>query len=96
MSFPVKRSDAMTHITEEELAELIAALPPAPPAWVAAAAQLPRARAAIEELVAQAIADRGRREAVLCDLEAALRAAGVQPRPYLVDDLRVRLGVSGP
>jgi hypothetical protein len=84
----------MTHITEEELAELIAALAPAPPGWVAAAAQLPRARATIEELVAQAVADRDRREAMLSDLEAALRRAGVQPRPHMVDDLRSRLGVS--
>lgn len=91
---PVKRSDAMTHITEEELAELIAALPAAPPAWVEAAVQLPRATATIEELVAEAIADQDRREAVLSDLEAALRGAGVQPRPYLVEDLRARLGVS--
>jgi hypothetical protein len=84
----------MTHVTEEELAELIAVLPPAPPAWVEAAVQLPRARATIEQLVAQAVADRDRREAVLSDLEAALRDAGVTPRPYLVDDLRARLGVS--
>jgi hypothetical protein len=84
----------MTHITEEELAELIAALPAAPTAWVEAAVQLPRARATIEALVAEAIADQDRREAVLSDLEAALRGTGVQPRPYLVEDLRARLGVS--
>ena len=83
----------MTYLTEEELAELIAALPPAPTAWVEAAVELPRARATIEELVAAAIADRERREAVLSDLEAALRAAGVEPRPHLVEDLRARLGV---
>ena len=86
----------MTHITEEELAELIAALPPAPTAWVDAAVELPRAQATIDELVTHAIADRERREAVLADLEAALLAAGVQPRPYLVDDLRARLGVPMP
>lgn len=83
----------MTHITEEELAELIAVVSPAPAAWVEAAVELPRARATIEELVAQAIADRDRREAVLSDLEAALQAVGVKPRPYLVEDLRARLGV---
>jgi hypothetical protein len=91
---PVKWSDAMTHITEEELAELIATLAPPPAAWVEAAVELPRARAAIEGLVAQAIADRERREAMLSDLDAALRAAGVRPRPYLVEDLRARLGVA--
>jgi hypothetical protein len=82
----------MTHITEEAIAELIAALAPAPEAWVQAAIELPRARATIEELVTQAIADRKRREAMLADLEAALCTAGVQPRPRLVDDLRARLG----
>jgi hypothetical protein len=84
----------MTHLTQEEIAELIAALPPAPTAWVEAATELPRARATIDKLVAQAMSDRDRREAMLSDLEAALRAAGVRPRPRLVDDLRVRLGVA--
>jgi hypothetical protein len=81
----------MTHLTEEELAELITALRPAPSGWVDAAIELPRARATIDELVALAIEDRERREAMLGDLEAALRAAGVEPRPHLVDDLRARL-----
>jgi hypothetical protein len=83
----------MTQLTEEELAGLLAALPPAPTAWVEAAVELPRARATIDELVAAAIEDRERREAMLCDLEAALRAAGVEPRPKVVADLRARLGV---
>ena len=81
----------MTHLTEEEIAELIAVMPPAPTGWMQAAIELPRARATIDELVAQAIADRQRREAMLADLEAALRTAGVEPRPRLVDDLRARL-----
>jgi hypothetical protein len=83
----------MTQLTEEELAGLLAALPPAPTAWVEAAVELPRARATIDELVAAAIEDRERREAMLGDLEAALRAAGVEPRPQVVADLRARLGV---
>ena len=84
----------MTQLAEEQIAELIAILPPAPSAWVQAAIELPLARAAIDELVAQAIASRGRREAMLADLEAALRAAGLEPRPRLVDDLRARLGAA--
>lgn len=84
----------MTHLTEEEIAELIAALRPAPRAWVDAAIELPRAAATIDELVAAALADREWREAMLGDLEAALRTAGVEPRPHLVDDLRARLGAS--
>lgn len=81
----------MTHLTEEHIAGLIALLPPAPPSWVEAAIELPSARAAIEGLVAQATRDRARREAMLADLEAALRAAGVQPLPRTVADLRARL-----
>ncbi len=84
----------MTGLAEEQVAELIALLPPAPMPWVRAAVELPHARAAIDELVALAIADRARREAILADLEAALREAGVQPRPQLVAQLRARLGAS--
>jgi hypothetical protein len=86
----------MTHITEEGLAELIAALRPAPTAWVESAIELPLVRATIDELVARAMGDHQRRAAILADLEAALRAAGVQPRPQLVDDLRARLGAAAP
>jgi hypothetical protein len=81
----------MTDRSEEQLAELIAALPPAPAAWVQAAAALPAARAAIEVIVERALAERSAREAVLADLEAALRDAGVEPRPHLVAHLRHRL-----
>jgi hypothetical protein len=82
----------MTDFSEEQLADLIAALPPAPPAWVQAAIELPRARAAIDDLVAKAIVDREARAAILADLEATLRAAGVEPRPTLLERLRERLG----
>lgn len=82
----------MTDFAEEQIAELIALLPPAPPAWVEAAVELPEARAAIDELVAHALSDKARRETILADLEAALREAGVEPRPRLVVQLRARLG----
>jgi hypothetical protein len=84
----------MTYLTEEELARLIAIVPSAPVSWVQAAVELPRARGAIDELVHQALADRVRRDAVLADLEAALRRAGLEPRPRLLADLRARLGAS--
>jgi hypothetical protein len=82
----------MTRLAEEEIAELIATLPPAPPAWVQAAIELPQARATIDELVADALADRARRDAILADLEGTLRTAGVEPRPQLVERLRAALG----
>ncbi|MFL5823431.1 MAG: hypothetical protein ACJ764_08325 [Solirubrobacteraceae bacterium] len=81
----------MTDLTEEQLAELIAALRPPPEGWVQAAVELPAARAAIDELGVRAQADRQAREMMLADLEAALREVGVDPRPLLVEQLRVRL-----
>jgi hypothetical protein len=84
---------AMRQLAEEEVAELLTALPPAPPGWVQAAIELPQARKAIDELVTQALADQARRDAILADLEAALRTAGVEPRRQLVDRLRGALGV---
>ena len=82
----------MTDLAEEQIAELIALLPPAPVPWVQAAVELPEARAAIDELVTRAMTDRDRREAILADLEAALRDAGVGPQRHLVAELRARLG----
>ena len=84
----------MQNRSEEELAELIAALRPAPAAWVQAACELPAARAAIDGIVARSLADSAARDAVLADLEAALHGAGVKPRPQLVDLLRSRLAAS--
>jgi hypothetical protein len=81
----------MTDFTEETLAELITALPPPPQGWVESAVELPRARAAIDELVVRATADREARELILADLERALRGEGVQPRAHTLDRLRVRL-----
>ena len=85
---------AMTGFADEQIAELIALLPPAPSPWVQAAIELPPARAAMDELVTRAISDQARRQAILADLEAALREAGVEPRPHLVAQLRARLGAA--
>lgn len=85
----------MLNRTEEQLAELIAGLPPAPEGWVQAACELPVASAAIDGIVARALAEGEARAEVLADLEAALRAAGVEPRPSLVNSLRDRLTTGG-
>lgn len=81
----------MPEFSEERLAEMIALLPPPPPGWVEAADELPRARAAIDELTARAIADQQLRQAMLADLEQALRGAGVEPRPRTLETLRLHL-----
>jgi hypothetical protein len=75
----------------QRLARLIGMLPPAPQAWVRAAQELPAARRELSGLVARAEADAEFRAGVIADLEAALRAEGVEPTRPLLDDLRRHL-----
>jgi hypothetical protein len=81
----------MTELDETRIAELLAALPAVPEAWLTAAKELPFARRALDDLVAQAELDVAFREAVLADLENALAEAGQEPTPALVAELRRRL-----
>jgi type VI protein secretion system component VasF len=78
----------MSAYDEERLAELIAALPPAPHAWVEAAQELPLGRKRLDEIVARANADAQFRKALIEDLEAALAAAGYEPEQRLIDAVR--------
>jgi hypothetical protein len=73
---------------EGRLADLIAALPPAPAAWVQAAKELPTARRSLDGIVERARADLEYRRRVVADLEAAISAAGVEPDRRLVEQLR--------
>ncbi|HEX6700267.1 MAG TPA: hypothetical protein VF101_05995 [Gaiellaceae bacterium] len=75
----------------ERIAELLAALPPAPRGWVDAAQELPLARLRIDEIVARAEADARFRARALADLEGALAAEGFEPDPLLLEALRARL-----
>jgi hypothetical protein len=81
----------MPDLTEEQIADLIATLGPAPDGWVQAAVELPSARAAIDELVERALEDEAARRSILADLELALRQSGVEPRPAVVEQVRARL-----
>jgi hypothetical protein len=81
----------MNHYDEIRLAELLAVLPPAPEAWVAAAKELPFAKAAMDDLIVRAEADAAFRSAVLADLERAIADAGHEPTPALVRELHRRL-----
>ncbi len=81
----------MTAYNEERLGELLRMLPPAPAGWVTAAQELPFARIQLDALVERAEADAAFRASVVDDLELALRAAGVEPKPAMVDHLRKRL-----
>ena len=81
----------MRHYDEGRIGELLRALPPAPAGPVQAAKELPLARAEIDGLVERAKADATFRTALVADLEAALAAEGIAPRPALVDLLRRRV-----
>ena len=76
---------------EETLARLLRMLPPAPPAWVAAAQELPAARAGLEDIVTRAEADAEFRARLMADLEATLAQAGYEPNRALVEAVRLRL-----
>lgn len=77
---------------EERLAALLGLLKPAPAGWIAAAAELPRLRSVLDELVARAEVDAETRAALVADLESALAREGVEPTPRIVAELRERLG----
>jgi hypothetical protein len=78
-------------LPEERLAALLALLTPAPAAWVAAAQELPAARAQIDGIVARAEADAAYRAQLVSDLERALVADGIEPTPALQRELGRRL-----
>jgi hypothetical protein len=80
----------VTAYSEERLAELLRALPPAPQGWVKAAQELPLARLELDEIVARAEADAAFRRALIADLESALAQAGYEPNPLLLEALRTR------
>jgi hypothetical protein len=76
---------------EQRLAELIRMLPPAPQAWVEAAAARPAMLIAVDHVIALAETDAGFREELIADLESAMQRAGVEPRPEVADAVRSRL-----
>jgi len=76
---------------EERLGELLGLLPPAPAGWVRAAQELPFALHGIDEIIERARTDAEYRVRLVADLEAALAAAGYEPRRPLLDAVRERL-----
>ena len=80
----------MSAYDEDRLAELIAALPPAPEAWVRAAQELPFARNELDEIVRRAEEDAVFRQALIDDLEATLAREGYEPDRPVVQALRRR------
>lgn len=76
---------------EEDIARLLAMLPPAPPAWVEAAKQLPELRRRIDEVLARAETDKAFRAALAEDPRNALRDVGLEPDEATMSALRDRL-----
>lgn len=76
---------------EENLGELLSALPPAPEAWVRAAQNLPQARKGVDEIVERAEGDEEYRRRVIEDPKAALEEADVVAHSDAVEILRRRL-----
>ena len=75
----------------ERLGRLIGLLEPAPAGWVQAAQEIPGFRRTLDGIVTRAEADRAFQEALVADLEAALEAAGFEPEPRIVEELRRRM-----
>ena len=75
---------------EERIAEMLRAIPAAPASWVEAAVERPAIDEWVARIEARAAADEEFRRAVDEDLEAALRAAGIEPSPALVEAFRRR------
>ena len=76
---------------EERIAVLLRSLPEPPLGWADAAKQLPAARRELETIVERIERHERFRELVVADLEATLRAEGVEPTPVVVAHLRCRL-----
>ncbi len=76
---------------EEQIARLLRRLPAAPAAWVEAATRLPSVGSELDTIVERAERDAAYRAQLTADLEAALRSAGVEPEPDVVEHLRRRL-----
>jgi hypothetical protein len=80
-----------TPMDEVRLAELLRELPPAPEAWLQAAQERPAISRAADQVLELAEADAEFRRTLIADLEEALRTAGHEPDPRLVETLRRRL-----
>ena len=76
---------------EEQIAELLRALPAPPAAWVEAAKQLPSTSRELDAILERVEDGERLRELAVRELEELLRAEGVEPTPTVVAHLRRRL-----
>jgi len=82
--------NAESPLNEERLAELLALLKAPPVGWIEAAAQLPRLRAVLDDIVARAEADAGLPAARTPALGGPPAGGGAEPSPRVVEELRKR------
>ena len=76
---------------EERIAELLRALPAPPVGWAEAAKELPFVRRELDTILERIERDERFREHAVADLEAMLRAEGVEPTAVAVSHLCRRL-----
>ena len=81
----------MPSYDEEQLGEILSALPPAPHDWVKAAQDIPLAQRGLDEIVERADADDEYRRRVIEDPEAALEEAEGVAHAETIEILRRRL-----
>ena len=81
----------MTTHDEEQLGNLLSALPPAPENWVQAAKDVPLARQRLDEIVERARADEDYRRRVVADPESALEEADVVAHSENIEIIRKQL-----
>ena len=79
----------------EQLAGLLAALPPPPQGWVEAAQELPRVRVGLDDLLRRAETNADLRARLVADLESALAESGISPTPRVLAEARARLQRTG-
>ena len=82
----------MNAFGEERLGSLIGLLEPAPEGWVRAAQEIPAFRRMLDDIVEKAEADKAFRDALVADLESAIAAAGYDPEPRMVEEVRREIG----
>jgi hypothetical protein len=81
----------MSDWSELRIAQLLAALPPAPEAWVQAARELPKTRRELDDVVGRVEADAEFRRRVLDDIELALGSVEPERRAAAAAALRAHL-----
>ena len=82
----------MTRHSDIRLAELLAALGPAPEDWVRKAERIAIEQTQLPDILARADSDPGFRAKLLEDAEGALEQAGYEPDRDTLDTVRWRLG----